>query len=62
MNSLTLRDMSLFVLVALLIIGEEISQHWVSSRTFSLIDLACSLAGAVVFGSAAGRLVTRLDS
>ena len=48
--------------VALLIIGEEISQHWVSSRTFSLVDLGCSLAGAVLFGSAAGRLVRRPDS
>lgn len=47
--------------VALLITAEEISQHWVSSRTFSLVDLACSLAGAIVFGILAGRLAARPD-
>ena len=48
--------------VALLITLEEISQAWVSSRTFSLADLGCSLAGAVVFGLIASHFLSNPDT
>ncbi|MFT4550494.1 MAG: hypothetical protein ACI8XO_000680 [Verrucomicrobiales bacterium] len=39
--------------VALVITLEEGSQYFISSRTFSLADLGCSLAGVIAFGAIA---------
>ena len=38
------------VVVSLIVSAEEFSQNFVSSRTFSVADLLCSLAGILVFG------------
>ena len=49
-----------WITLILLLILEEISQLFVHTRTFSLLDLACSLAGAAVFGAVAFWLIKPL--
>ena len=39
--------------VALLVVLEECAQLWLPNRTFSLVDLASSLAGVACFGALA---------
>jgi VanZ family protein len=39
--------------VALIVLVEEGAQWWLPRRTFSLVDLAWSLAGVAIFGAAA---------
>jgi VanZ family protein len=44
---------SVLAVVAGLVILEECAQYWLPHRTFSMIDLASSLAGVACFGAIA---------
>ena len=47
--------------VAALVVLEEFVQRWLPHRTFSLVDLASSLAGVACFGAAAAAWCARRD-
>jgi VanZ family protein len=44
---------SVLAVVVTIVVVEECLQWWLPRRTFSLVDLASSLAGVAVFGGAA---------
>lgn len=45
--------------VAVVVLGEEISQLWFPGRTFDLLDLAADLAGILFFGWLTRRVFSR---
>ncbi len=49
-------------IVGALVLVEEISQAWLPSRTFDLVDLTFDFLGIVCFGWLAKRLVQRVSS
>jgi VanZ family protein len=49
------------LIVLLLVTLEEISQNWVDTRTFSLLDLAFDWAGIWIFGRIAAIICHRLE-
>ena len=48
-------------ILSLVIALEEGSQHFISSRTFSLADLLCSLAGVIVFTAIAFLIIRKSE-
>jgi polysaccharide biosynthesis protein VpsQ len=50
------------IVLALMIGAEEVSQRWIPSRTFSLLDLAASYLGVTVFACMAVLMQKRLNS
>lgn len=51
--------LQVLAVLLVLITAEELSQHWIPHRTFSLADFFFDLAGMTFFGWLAYRWITR---
>ncbi|MDA7629959.1 VanZ family protein [Akkermansiaceae bacterium] len=54
--------LQVLTVLLLLIAAEEISQHWIPSRTFSVADFCFDLAGVAFFGCLAYRWISRASA